>query len=230
MRRTPPAALAVATTSLAAALAVAVSAHAPAHGVRNGSVDGDQHPMVGVMVAQDELGNPMWDCSGTLVSPRVFVTAGHCTTDDHGVEAADVQVWFGAGPIDVDQRYVTDPDDRWCEDGSGLRYGFPCEGEAGALEVHTHPEYEPSEFWRHDLGVVVLDEGVELPEGYDYATLPEPGQFDGWRSNRKQTFDAVGYGRQHDYGQGAAGRESANLTERRLAHPRLVSINKPSVG
>jgi len=44
-----------------------------------GELDGNRHPYVGLMVAQDADGNPLWRCSGTLMSPTIFLTAGHCT-------------------------------------------------------------------------------------------------------------------------------------------------------
>ena len=51
----------------------------PVYAINYGDPDGDGHPFVGLMVAQDEDGNPLWRCSGTLLSPTVFLTAGHCT-------------------------------------------------------------------------------------------------------------------------------------------------------
>ena len=50
-----------------------------AFAVTDGELDGNRHPNVGLMVALDAVGNPMWRCSGTLVSPRHYLTAGHCT-------------------------------------------------------------------------------------------------------------------------------------------------------
>ena len=41
--------------------------------ITNGVPDGDAHPYVGVASSGD------WFCSGTLLSPTVFLTAGHCT-------------------------------------------------------------------------------------------------------------------------------------------------------
>ena len=43
-----------------------------------GTDDGNGHPYVGLMVAQNADGNPLWRCSGTLLSATVFLTAGHC--------------------------------------------------------------------------------------------------------------------------------------------------------
>lgn len=46
---------------------------ASAGAIVNGSFDGDAHPYVGIAVAKDDF------CSGVLVSPTLFITAGHCT-------------------------------------------------------------------------------------------------------------------------------------------------------
>lgn len=51
----------------------------PARAITDGELDGEGHPYVGLMVAQDAAGNPMWRCSGTLLSESLFMTAGHCT-------------------------------------------------------------------------------------------------------------------------------------------------------
>ena len=37
-------------------------------------------------------GNPLWRCSGTLISATLFLTAGHCTE----APAAHVEIWFDA--------------------------------------------------------------------------------------------------------------------------------------
>jgi hypothetical protein len=58
--------------ALAACLAPAIGA------ITYGTPDGNAHPNVGLLVAR--IGTGFFAiCSGTLVSPTVFLTAGHCT-------------------------------------------------------------------------------------------------------------------------------------------------------
>src|SRR5215510_9392116 len=116
-------------------LAVAVS---PVGAVTDGELDGNGHPYVGLMVAQTEEGRPLWRCSGTLISPTVFLTAGHCTE----APAAHVEIWFDA---DVEHGIPGN--------------GYPFTGDVGGTP-HTHPLYDPNAFFLHDLGVVVLDSPI----------------------------------------------------------------------
>jgi hypothetical protein len=61
-----------ALVSLTAALAVVTSAAA----ITGSTPDGDAHPYVGALVVDGSV-----VCSGVLISPSVFATAGHCGTD-----------------------------------------------------------------------------------------------------------------------------------------------------
>ena len=70
----------MAVLSASAALA-APSAQAITAG---GNLDGNAHPYVGLMVAKDAAGTPLWRCSGTLLGPKLFLTAGHCTEPPAG--------------------------------------------------------------------------------------------------------------------------------------------------
>ena len=84
-------------TTLAAMLAVvAVTAvfTGSALAIRHGSLDGTDHPFVGIMVAQDADGDPLWRCTGTLLSDTVFLTAGHCVESP----AARIEIWFDGRP------------------------------------------------------------------------------------------------------------------------------------
>jgi V8-like Glu-specific endopeptidase len=58
-----------------AALALAL----PGSAITNGELDGNGHPSVGAYLVKVG-GNWRLLCSGTLVSPRVFLTASHCTS------------------------------------------------------------------------------------------------------------------------------------------------------
>lgn len=139
---------------------------------RGGELDGEDHPYVGLMVAQDADGNPLWRCSGTMISPTVYVTAGHCTE----APAAQAAIWFDT---DVEAGLATN--------------GYPFVGDAHGT-THTYPAYNPAAFWFADLGVVVLDSPVQMSE---YATLPSEGVVDGLQPGRKgDTVVAVGYGLQ----------------------------------
>jgi hypothetical protein len=184
-------------------LAVAVS---PVGAVTDGELDGEGHPYVGLMVAQDEDGNPLWRCSGTLLSPTLFLTAGHCTE----APAAHVEIWFDADVTDA------------------ALHDYPFNGDVGGTP-YTHPDYDPNAFFLFDLGVVVLDEPVVMDE---YGALPELNQLDAYKTQRGQqkvTFTAVGYGLQESFPDAAAWKEN-NLRIRMVAHPKLNQINGGLVG
>jgi hypothetical protein len=184
------------------AVLLTVSA-APAAAVTDGELDGNRHPYVGLMVAQDEEGNPLWRCSGTLLSPTLFLTAGHCTDG-----AAHVEIWFDA---DVE---------------SGVpENGYPYTGDVGGTP-YTHPDYDPDAFYLYDLGVVVLDEPVFMDE---YGELPALNQLDTLRPGRDSTFTAVGYGLQQSFPDAASWKDRADKV-RMLSRPHLLQINRGIVG
>jgi hypothetical protein len=115
-----------------AAGVAALAAAAPAFAITGGSLDGTAHPEVGLLVA--DLGNgPVPDCSGSLVSPTVFVTAAHCTGN-----LASARVW-----VSFDPQYVAG--------SSPLLAGT----------AHTDPQWGLVKSDSHDLAVVVLDNAVD---------------------------------------------------------------------
>jgi V8-like Glu-specific endopeptidase len=64
---------------LATALTVALALVGSASAITGGGPDGSAHPAVGGLVAATAYSDGTWIyCSGTLVSPTVFVTAAHC--------------------------------------------------------------------------------------------------------------------------------------------------------
>ena len=62
--------------SMIAALAVALVTVSTAAAITGGGVDGDAHPYVGALIVDGSV-----QCSGVLVAPTVFATAGHCGAD-----------------------------------------------------------------------------------------------------------------------------------------------------
>jgi secreted trypsin-like serine protease len=160
--------------TLALVLAAIVYA-APAGAIANGQLDGNLHPNVGALIAEYDSDNPgekLVLCTGTLVAPKVFLTAGHCTDYLESIGVSDVWVTFDSQYTSssrlIHGRYVTDPN-----------YGYS--GRGGASDPH-------------DLAVVLLDRDAK---GITPARLPTKNLL-GTRDLKNQTFTAVGYGTVRD--------------------------------
>jgi len=179
----------------------------PASAITDGELDGNRHPYVGLMVAQDAAHRPLWRCSGTLLSSTIFLTAGHCTESP----AAHVEIWFAA---DVE---------------SGIPgNGYPNTGDVGGTP-YTHPNYNPNAFYLFDLGVVVLDHAVQKNK---YGKLPQLDILDALATRRglqNVTFTAVGYGLQQSFPDKASFL-AHNQRVRMLARPHLIQINTGLTG
>jgi hypothetical protein len=116
----------------AAALAAAIGVTGVAVAITNGGPDGNGHPEVGALLAQKAFSDGTWEeCSGTLISPTVFLTAAHC---DEGVSR--VAVTF-------DSTY-------------DAKTGTTYWGTWHADPAYTHSQNDP-----HDIAVVVLDKAVK---------------------------------------------------------------------
>lgn len=211
------------TISVLLTLVLVLSTVGIASAITDGDPDGNGHPFVGLMLAQDEDGNPLWRCSGTMLSETVYLTAGHCTE----FPAAHVEIFFSAGPIPVDANYVS-----VANGGDGCAdpdvTGYPCFGDVGGTP-YTHPDYDPNAFYLHDVGVVVLDEAYPRDA---YGSLPSVDQLDSLKTKRgKQnvTFTAVGYGLQKSFPDAASWKDVA-IRERMVAYPHLIQINTGFTG
>lgn len=182
--------------------------------VTNGNLDGAGHPAV-VLLLMEVGGQPAFRCSGTLLSPTVLLTAGHCTNN------------FPGSPY-TGMRVFTESD---VQAGIGTTNNYPYAGpnSVEAVSWAAHPLYPTASFVRHDVGVVILKApGVVLPPS-QYGVLPGVNQFDALKTERgKQdvTFTAVGYGLQESFPD-AAMFLATNSRTRYVAYPHLLQINVP---
>jgi hypothetical protein len=79
--------LLVLVAALIGTLAIAV---APGSAITGDWVEDFEHPYVGLVVFYDEDGEFVWRCSGSLLTPTVFLTAGHCADTVSGAVTARV--------------------------------------------------------------------------------------------------------------------------------------------
>jgi hypothetical protein len=74
---------------------------APVGAITYGTPDANDHPNVGGLVADEAYSDGTWIyCSGTLISPTIFLTAAHC-----GETGEDVRVTFDTAYVDGDKVY-----------------------------------------------------------------------------------------------------------------------------
>src|SRR5213596_440609 len=172
--------------------------------VTYGSLDGNSHPAV-VLIVMDIAGEPAFRCSGTLIAPKVVLTAGHC--------AGEPGEFSGL-------RVFTESD---VENGNN-NYPFAGPNTVEATEWHSHPLFTESAFFLHDVGVVLLSKAVKLPSG-QYGRLPSQDQLDALEHGSATTFTAVGYGLQQINPVFVVAQRI-----RMFAEPHLIQINGGIVG
>jgi secreted trypsin-like serine protease len=180
-----------------------VSATPPAS-ITDGALDGNRHPAV-VLIIMDIAGSPAFRCSGTLIAPKVVLTAGHC--------AGEPGEFSGL-------RVFTESD---VENGNN-NYPFRGPNTIEATEWHSHPQFTESAFFLHDVGVVVLSKAVKLASN-QYGKLPAQDQLDALTPSSATGFTSVGYGLQRI--------NPAQVQDdliRMFAQPHLLQINTGFTG
>jgi hypothetical protein len=90
--------------------AVVVSLTTPAWAITNGSVDGPGHPEVGALLTSEAHDDGTWaDCTGTLISPTVFLTAAHCGSKKQTTARVTFAAHYKVGDAVYTGHYVPDP-------------------------------------------------------------------------------------------------------------------------
>jgi hypothetical protein len=161
-----------------------VSSVPPAAAITGGQRD-EVHTNVGVVRFTTESGR--FRCSGTLISPTVVLTAGHCTGDTGDSPATNVFVSFNTDlPLDPLAPGIT-PAERAARAANYITgTAHPDPGWDGKLSISK----------QHDQGVVVLDAPAATKwPGITPAPLLPVGALDSNQGAlKKQAYTLVGYG------------------------------------
>jgi hypothetical protein len=149
---------------------VLAAAAAPGGAITGGQRDEGRHPYVGGTVFFFAPRNEtIVNCTGSLISPRVFLTAAHCGR--HGTRRS----------VSFDEVFNAETSPRY----PGTFY--------------VHPAYDPAHEFKNDVAVIVLDDDVPgVDDSTPLPELPELGLLDRMRADgsldQSTRFTSVGYG------------------------------------
>ncbi len=202
--------------SILVALVATFALAAPVAAITNGQPDNGEHPYVGQLlfyvpdVQDSRFDDPgaWFNCSGTLVSPTVVLTAGHCTyavglegestTTNGGTGSGGTDVWFN---LDEAPNYdILPPSSTYGRDENDDRYidwSTALDADPNWLEADgsfPHTRYNDNAFFLFDLGVVVLSDPVVGVT--EFGQIAYEGYLDQFarQPRNEQRFTAVGYG------------------------------------
>lgn len=150
---------------VAAALIASVGASSPALAITHGTSDGNAHPEVGALIADQAYSDGTWAlCSGTLISPTVFVTAAHCGDPGQTTARVSFSTHYHDGDTVYIGQYIPDP-------------------------AYNQAQSDP-----HDLAVVVFSSPVTGITPARLPTAGLLDQMKAAHTLDNATFTAVGYG------------------------------------
>lgn len=197
-------------TRTAVALIATFALVGTAQAITWGQPDDEEHPNVGTLLfVQNGVG--FFSCTGTMIAPRVMLTAGHCVEE--------------AGNIN-DLTYVRFDENALAGigDHGSLQDWFDAEWIAVETVV-PHPLYDDyAEFPNtYDIGVVILAEDYYPSNGF--GEIPQEGFLESLRGRDRQDFLSVGYGRQ-----GTLRPFAMNDYERYKGHVRLLEVDSTLSG
>ena len=206
------------SAALVAALAVGL---APAGAITGNFVEDFEHPYVGLVVFYDAEGEFLWRCSGSLLTPTVFLTAGHCTDQDAEESPVTARVYFqqDAG-ANYDPETELDPVTGYPETCAGTTLGVTCATsdqlyDFGFDNFAGFPDIQ-------DVGLVILDQPITVSEyghlaeaGFLEDTLTDP------RGREDITFTLSGYGLTF-----TNPAKTVSFRSRLMAEAQLVNLNE----
>jgi Trypsin len=195
-----------------------------ARAITGNFVTDNEHPYVGLVAFYDADGEFLWRCSGSLLTDRVFLTAGHCTDQDAEESPVSARIWFhqDAG-ADYDPETELDPTtgypdycipgDPLCVEAT-LLFDFGFDNFAGFPNIH-------------DVGLIILpeDQAVELPE---YGVLAPAGYLDSLTLTRGATFTVSGYGLSRTNPAQTTSFRSRLMAQTQLLNPNLNASHNTS--
>ena len=149
------------------------------HAIINGTLDGNLHPNVGVVIFAVDGELLISPCSGNLIAPTVFVGAAHCLEFIESFGATQVWVSF-ASHVDADVNFIV---------VSNLDMSTLIPG-----TLHPNPAFDPHAPDANDVAVITFEtpvEGIIPAELPTLGLLDELGQQNGLKD---QVFTVVGYG------------------------------------
>jgi hypothetical protein len=163
----------------------------PAGAITNGQPDAGRHPSAGALVGFfAPAGTSIAYCSGTLISPTVFLTAAHCGFMGPAVAVTFDETYTPASAIHTGTFHAH----------PGFRPGTNAQGQNS-----------------FDIAVVVLDSPVT---NIAPARLPTAGLLDEMKAagtlNQSTQFTAVGYG-DSEFANGPGGQTTTHLQARHFA-------------
>jgi len=150
-----------------------IGASGPARAITFGEPDAGRHPNVGSVIGTVPDGRSFQWCTGTLISPTIFLTAAHCFVGFDDVEFT----------VSFDENLDTDLDgevDRGVKRLAGEATPHPLFASGGSNETY-------------DIAVFELEKRSSITP----APLPAANLLAG-RAIKRATFTAVGYGTERD--------------------------------
>jgi hypothetical protein len=165
----------------------------PAGAITGNYQDDSIHTYVALIAFYDANDEFTHRCSGSLITPSVFLTAGHCT--DASTGATHARLWF-----QQDAGVGFDP-----VTGAPAPSGYPVSSDVTSSHLYNYGFDEfsglPQSWNNKDVGIVVLDKPItetnQASLVTSYGSLASVGSLDRLATRRglqEVTFTASGYG------------------------------------